>query len=149
MVDGVVNIAQFFLEKGAQKIDLNDEKAEENIFALEQSFGENAVNFLQRFSGIYLSLQLKLLLGEKKYICQAMVEKFKTHHNQLKDFKVFIKKYYPKEYFNLFRNHNNEKIGYSQYVNSDLYNDKKRVTDLNIASGQTRDVDGFYVPTAA
>ncbi|MBR5012866.1 MAG: type II CRISPR RNA-guided endonuclease Cas9, partial [Clostridia bacterium] len=142
MVDGVVNIAQFFLEKGAQKIDLNDEKAEENIFALEQSFGENAVNFLQRFSSIYLSLQLKLLLGENKYICQAMVEKFETHHNQLKDFKAFIKKYYPKEYFNLFRNHNNEKIGYSQYVNSDLYNGKKHVADLNIAVA--RDEEGFY-----
>lgn len=142
LVDGVVNIAQLFAEKGAEKIDLNDEKAEEKIFALEQSFGENAVSFLQKISGIYSNLQLKLLLGEKDYICEAMVEKFKMHNKQLKDFKTFIKKYYPKEYFNLFRNPNNEKIGYSQYINSDLYNGKKHVADLNIAVA--RDEEGFY-----
>lgn len=144
LVDGVVNIAQIFAEKGAEKIDLNDEKAEEKIFSLEQPYGENAVNLLQKISNIYSNLQLKILLGENEYICQAMVEKYKNHNSQLRDFKRFIKKYYPKEYFNLFRNPKNEKIGYSQYIKSDLYNGKKHVADINIAKDQTRDEEGFY-----
>lgn len=142
LVDGVVKVADIFGEKDAEKIDLNADDAEGKIYEIAGAIGESAVSAIQHISKVYSQLQLKLLLGDNNFICDAMVEKFEIHQAQLKDFKTFIKKYYPKEYFNIFRNKDNEKIGYSQYIKNTLVDGKKQVVDLNIKDA--RNVDSFY-----
>ncbi len=145
-VDGKINLEQLFetkLEEG--KLDFNDEDIEIKINGLENVLSDEQVSLLYKIQEIYSLLQLKSILADHEYICEAMVESFEEHHRQLEQFKKFIKKYYQKEYFNIFRNprdkDSDKNVGYAQYVNCNLTNGSKQVVDLNVSN---RSKEEFY-----
>jgi CRISPR-associated endonuclease Csn1 len=76
---------------------------------------------------IYSAIQLKKLLGEHKYICEAMVAKYELHNAQLKEFKEFISQYYPSKKSYVFRSGSDKLNNYAHYVYQTLTNGKKQV----------------------
>jgi len=142
LVDGKVNLNDLFtLSNEAVKIDFNSETIDEELLSLSNSLTEEQLTILNQIREVYSSLQLSAILGDSNYVCEAMVNNYEVHNKQLKELKLFIKQYYPKKYFDLFRNHKNKNVGYSQYVNGDLVAGKKQVANLVCGN---RDKDLFY-----
>lgn len=66
-------------------------------------------------------------LGSAKTLSEAMVNKYNEHNKQLKDFKLFIKKYAKDFYYKLFRDCDKNINNYPHYVGMNKTN-KKKVT---------------------
>lgn len=135
LVDGKLNVKQIFdIETEIEKLDFASEEIDNDIDKLSEGLSEEIISIIQITKKIYSTLQLKSILGNNEYICDAMVESYEIHHNQLKDFKTFIRNFYPEKYFNIFRNSRfDEKqtdVGYAQYVKGNLVGGKKQVTNL-------------------
>lgn len=150
LVDGKVSIKQLFaVEVENDKLEFSSETVDEAFEKLSAFISDDEMFVLSQMKEGYSCFQLKAILGDKTYICEALDESYKTHHNQLKYFKNFIKIYYPEEYFGLFRNNrDNTKVkdiavGYAQYVNCNLVDGKKGATNIN-ASGSKRERNEFY-----
>ncbi len=145
-VDGKINLEQLFDSKFEDgKLDFNDEAIESKLNEIGGSLSDEQLSLLYKIQEIYSLLQLKTILGDCDYICDAMVESYDKHQSQLEIFKKFIKKYYKEEYFNIFRNsrdkNSDKNVGYAQYVNCNLINGKKQVVDLDVSSKSKED---FY-----
>lgn len=131
-------------KEDAIKIDFNDEKYEEQYGDLIKSLSENELAIVNLLQEIYSSIQLKKLLGDKNYICQAMVERYEKHNRQLKELKNFVKTYFPskkKIIFNAGYKTGSNKEGkgktqlnnYAAYCYSDLVSGKKAVMDKRVS----------------
>lgn len=150
LVDGNINLASIFKLEPSEdlKLKFNDENFDVNFANIESSLDNDVVVAVESLKKTYSAVQLAKLLDEHKYICDAMVARFDVHHNQLKDFKDFIKKYHRSQYFKIFRDAQETKdkgknyvVNYPLYVNGDIYNGKKRVLGLNTS---TRAKEEFY-----
>ena len=73
-------------------VDFSSEKYELEVYGkISEILGDDEkLSIVDNFQNIYSSIQLKKLLGEHKYISQAMVAKYELHNKQLKEFKSFI-----------------------------------------------------------
>lgn len=127
-------------KEDAIKIDFNDANFEEQYGEIISSLKDVEVEILTLLQAIYANIQLKKLLGENNYICQAMVERYEKHNKQLQELKKFVKTYFPSKKKIIFnaghkpskngKNENKENTQYNNYAAycySDLYSGKKRV----------------------
>ena len=130
----------FAVEKeDAVKVDFNDEKFEEVYGTLSSQLSETELAILNLFKDLYSSIQLKKLLGKNDYICEAMVERYDKHNEQLKELKTFVKTYFPSKKNLVFnaqktsKKKKEEKSGkianYAAYCYSDLKDGKKQIID--------------------
>ncbi len=131
-VDGKFNLKELFYFNEniveSTKYSFNDDKYETDILpSLENILTQEELNILDKIKEVYSTLQLKKVLGNYDYLCDSMVDLYNQHHNQLKEFKTFIKEYYPKFYIDLFRNENNKETNYPIYVKGGIVNGKKQV----------------------
>lgn len=141
LVNGSLNVLSIFdIEetddlKELKKVNFQDANYDEKYLGLmANNLKLEEQDLVEQIKNIYSLLQLQKLLGGANYVCEAMVKKYRAHGVQLKLFKNFVKKYYSKQYFDIFRNpHFNKKgqCNYAQYVNVDKINGKKLVLGLD------------------
>lgn len=113
-----------------KKICVSDEQFDEHVGALISSYPEqeNILNAMVICKKIYQFFLLGKLLGEHKYLSDAMVEKYDKHNKDLKELKKYIKDHHPESYSRLFRKpqkvaskkekEENYEENYSSYVGS-------------------------------
>ena len=75
---------------------------------------------------IFDNLTLQRLLGDSKYISEAMVSKYESHQVQLKEFKCYIKNNKPELYNEIFREIDDKKNNYVKYIGSNNTNNSKQ-----------------------
>lgn len=110
------------------------------------------VELVETVKDAYTKLKLIRLLGGEKYVCSALVKKYKTHKDQLKMFKNFIKTYYPSKYNEMFRDKHFSQKGMSNYVlyvygGKDFFDNKKYILGLTKDGKKAefdRSSEGFY-----
>ena len=145
-VDGKFNIKELFPFNESimesTKYSFNDDKYDTDILpSLENVLSQEELNILNKLKEIYSTLQLKKVLGNYDYLCDSMVDLYNQHHKQLNMFKKFIKEFYPKSYFDIFRNENNKETNYPAYVNGGMVKNKKQVIGLATTD---RTKESFY-----
>lgn len=118
--------------------EFDSENFEDEIYGkLASSLNEDEMRIIDLLKTVFSSIQLKRVLGDDLYICQAMVKKYKKHNKQLNEFKEFIKKYYPSKKALFFRQIKSKSAkgnlgdvcNYAKYINSDLERNKKKYFD--------------------
>ena len=155
LVDGKINTKDMFELEEGEKFSFNDENFETEIYPnLQNELSDEQLIVVDKLKELYSILQLKKILGDNNYICDAMVGIFEKHQEQLKAFKDFIKNFYPTKKFEMFRNPLNDKkfndnkgykfINYACYVNSSSLGGKKQVVGLAVESGVKRSKEEFY-----
>ena len=145
LINGKIDVKKVFKIETQDEIkpkEFNDENYETVVLGeLENILNEEQMTILAMIRKIYSSLQLQRLLNGKDYICEAMVDRFEQHQEQLQQFKNFIKTYIPSQYNRMFRDYSNDKkkgehneANYCFYVGLNKIAGKKKV--LNLASGK-------------
>lgn len=145
LINGKIDVKKVFKIESKEEIkakSFDDENYETIVLGeLENILSEEQMTILAMIRKIYSSLQLQRLLNGKDYICEAMVDRFEQHEEQLKEFKNFIKTYIPSQYNRMFRDYSNDKkkgehneANYCFYVRLNKIAGKKKV--LNLASGK-------------
>lgn len=150
LIDGKVDIGIIYpIELDDKiKISFQDENYEEEFLSLQNILSDEQLNILTKLKTTFSNIQLKKILTNNNYICEAMVDIFETHKHQLKEFKKFIKEYYPSKYNEIFRDSQNESkkkiTNYPLYINLNSVNGSKQV--LGLAHGDTvdRSKESFY-----
>lgn len=133
MLGKKIKIKNLKLEDSEEKLELKeicpaDENYEDNIQLILASYPEeeNLVEILLLLQKIYQFFLLGKLLGDHQYLCNAMVERYEKHHNDLKQLKAYIRKYHNEDYGRLFRKPRKkgekEEANYSSYVGSYIVN---------------------------
>lgn len=122
LVDKKVNIASLNIIKNKKydktEIDISKENFEESIenaknVISELSIGlDTAINIKQLVDYIYLK---KILTGHN-YLSESMVDIYEKHNNDLKELKLFVKKYLPNKYYECFRKVDNKIFNYPSYI---------------------------------
>ncbi len=142
-------------QEEVEKFSFNDENFDSEIYQkLENILSEEQMSIIDNLKKLYSCLQLKKILGNDNYISDAMVNIFKTHEQQLKNFKKFIKSFYPSKYYDMFRNPLNVKnpltnkkesfSNYALYVNSTNFNGKGKVKNVGLGSSEKGTKEAFY-----
>lgn len=124
----------------------SDKFEDETYGKLASSLNEDEISIIDLLKIIFSSIQLKRVLGDDVYICQAMVKKYKKHNKQLNEFKEFVRKYYPSKKALFFKQMKSKSAkgnlgdvcNYAKYINSDLENKKKKYFD------ETASQEDFY-----
>ena len=148
-VDGKITLKDFFdIEEGdIKKFSFDDENYEDVVYpSLCNMLSEEQLKFIDDLHQIYSTLQLKKILGDKNYICEAMVDLYEKHSRQLKMFKNFIKRFYPHSYYNMFRNpsgkfENKSFTNYALYVKGSIFDGKKQIIGID---NSDRKKESFY-----
>lgn len=151
LASGVLNVLALFdlqateENKALGKVDFADADYDNKFLGLlSDNLSQESQDAVEKIKKMYSVFQLKKLLGSHNYVCEAMVEKFEKHKEQLANFKKFIKRYYPKQYYDIFRNATfgkKNQCNYAQYVNVDKIGGKKLVLGL---TDNDRSRIGFY-----
>lgn len=123
----------FIKEKEYDKleIDFNSEDYEDNIEKIRNDIPELNL-FCDEFSNIKVIvdyLYLVNLLGDSNTLSDSMIKIYDNHHQQLKELKLFVKKYIPDKYFECFRKVDAKINNYAKYVgmnSSNSQNEKRR-----------------------
>ncbi len=149
-IDGKIDVGSIFsldLEEKI-KISFQDENFDEEFSNLERILDEEQLTLIGKLKQIYSILQLKKILTKNNYICEAMVELYEMHKGQLKNFKIFVRKYYPSKYSEIFRDPQNKakkkETNYPVYVDLDSTNGSKQVTGLAHGDVADRTKESFY-----
>ena len=151
MLDGKGNTKDFFGTEESVKFAFGDENfAVEQYQNLSALLSDEQLVVIDRLNDIYSLLQLKKILGDNDYICQAGVARYETHRKQLAQLKKFISKYYPSKKYDMFKNPLSEKVdskklnfvNYPLYISNSKSGGKKQVVGLASASARTR--ENFY-----
>ena len=123
------------------KISFSDSKYEEMEVSLQDQLAEQ-FTVVEALKQIYSWITMADVLKGEKYLCNAMVEKYKAHNKELKELKEIFKKYLStKEYREFFREEGKEKDKYlpcyTNYIKGtgrcskeDLYKEIKRLLDV-------------------
>lgn len=142
LVNGQFN-TKIFNKDYEVKVDFNLE--EDKMNEAETILSEDEFELLLKLKETFQLIQLKKILNNQEYICDAMVEIYENHKTQLKMFKDFISKYYPpvngekSEFSKMFRNpisfDNKGKVSesknYASYIVNDLENNKKLILNYD------------------
>lgn len=116
------------------EFDFDSDKYEDEIYGkLVLALTDDELAVIDLLKVVFTNIQLKKVLGKNNYICQAMVEKYEKHNKQLKEFKAFVRKYYPSKMSLFFRKYSEGKSSdefknvdnYAKYINGDLVGGKK------------------------
>lgn len=142
LINGVFDVKKI-LGKEDEKIDFSSETAQEQILALE-GFDEEEIILIEKAKDIYSLLQMKKILGEYEFVCESMVDLIEEHKSQLKEFKRFIKEFYPLKYNEVFRSEKVKFINYAHYINQTQYGGSKKVLSLELPSKEKRNRENFY-----
>lgn len=122
------------------KVSFSDSKYEEMEAALQDQLAEK-FSVVEALKQIYSWLTMADTLKGQKYLCKAMVEKYRVHKEELKELKKVFKQYLStKEYSEFFRIERKEKDKYlpcyTNYIKGtgrcskeDLYKEIKRLLD--------------------
>lgn len=88
-----------------KKICVSEEQFDEHVGALTSSYPEqeNIFNAMIICKKIYQFFLLGKLLGDHKYLSDAMVEKYEKHKKDLAELKKYMKANHPESYSRLFR----------------------------------------------
>lgn len=147
LVDGKFDIKKIFEVEDVDKLNFADSDYDTKIEEISPLLTDEQLQIIEKANSTYSLLQLKKMLGDKNYICEAMVASYEKHRKQLSVFKQFIKDYHPTQYFKIFRD-SQENIeaskcvtNYPLYVKGSIYDGKKRVVDLNF---KDRTKESFY-----
>ena len=108
---------------------VKDENFDDTLDALKASLSshENLLSIFENAKNIYQFFLLSKLLGENTYLCNAMVDQYNKHQNELKLLKKYIKGNHPTEYGRLFRVPKKDEVNYSSYIGSyNVNGDKAR-----------------------
>lgn len=121
------------------EFDFDSDKFEDETYGkLATQLGEEELHIVDLLHQIFSNIQLKKILKDKEYICQAMTQKYAKHHQQLTEFKRFVRKYFPSKMSLFFRKHKIKKTdgkgceiacNYAKYINSDLEGGQKQYFD--------------------
>ena len=104
------------------KFSFDDPNFEGEIYyELSKVLSDEQLILIDKLKEINSVLNLKKILGENNYICEAMVDVFNEHKLQLKMFKHFIKKYHSSKYFDIFRNPLSSEKNKFSFVNYPYY----------------------------
>lgn len=144
LVSGKVNLKDlFYMEEKYEFLFDSEEYETKTLKELESMLAEEQLIMLDKLKSIYSTLQLKKILKNFDYICESMVDIYKTHKKHLALFKAFVKDYYPKEMYRVFKEPiaKVDKLNYAGYVNGTQIGGKKQV--LNVDS-KGRDNQNFY-----
>ena len=147
-VDGKFDIKKIFDLDSADKVNFADADYDVKLNEISTMLTDDQLSIIEQSKTIYSLIQLKKILEDNDYICEAMVDMYNTHHNQLKFLKEFIKQYHKNHYFKMFRD-SQEKItkgeklvtNYPLYVKGSIFDNKKRVVDIN---NTDRTQESFY-----
>lgn len=135
------------------EFDFDSDKYETETYGkLAVALSDDELAIIDMLKEVFTNIQLKKVLGKNNYICQSMVEKYEKHNAQLKEFKNFVRKYYPSKMSLFFRKYPEAKNAngkakveefkdvdnYAKYVNSDLVSGKKNYFD------DTASQENFY-----
>ena len=140
----------FVLEDEVTKFDFNDETFDTETYpTLVNLLTDDQVLVIEKLKELYSTLQLKKILGNNNYICDAMIEMFDTHKKQLRMFKSFIKNFYPSKKAEMFREPLTKKGGkftnYALYIGSAKIHGKKiNNVGLNNSSKTKGSQEDFY-----
>jgi CRISPR-associated endonuclease Csn1 len=117
---GKVKLSDLFDELDDSEIDklCFDGKYEENEPKLQAAVGDKFY-LIKLLKSVYDWLVLARISKGHENISDAMLGIFDKHNEDLNRLKKFIKRYYPKKYYAIFRS-NDEKTGYCAYVGSNL-----------------------------
>lgn len=132
MVGGNVKVGKLGLEniEDKEKDDLcaKNENFDQVITDLlaENSSQERLINCFVCCKQIYEFFLIGKLLGKHKYLSDAMVERYNTHHEQLKKLKKYVKSNCPDKYDLIFRENKSNINNYVAYVGSTIVNGKKQ-----------------------
>lgn len=130
---GVVNAKSIFSTKGNEldidaKIDGFDVEPEtfDQFVADVGTIGEQAVSIILSAKNIYDRITFKKILGNNKYFCFAMVDKFELHKKQLRKFKDVMKEFYPDQYNEMFKVTSHAINNYVKYIDGSNYASKEK-----------------------
>ena len=130
---GVVNAKSIFSTKENEleidaKIDGFDVEPEtfEQFVADVGTIGEQAVSIILSAKNIYDRITFKKILGNNKYFCFAMVDKFELHKEQLRKFKSIMKEFYPDQYNEMFKVTDHAINNYVKYIDGSNYASKEK-----------------------
>lgn len=121
-----------------EKIDFefdSDKFEDETYGKLVSQLDDDELAVIDLLKTVFSTVQLRKVLGKNYFISEAMVEKHERHNSQLKEFKTFVKKYYPDKMSVFFRQQkvNGKKDeyinNYAKYINYSKVNGKKRFFD--------------------
>lgn len=128
---GNVSIKKLHFDRGEdlefKNICVKDEAFDSNIETL-LSVNEEKEEWINGFlccKKIYQFFLLGKLLGDRKYLSDAMVERYNQHHRQLRDFKKYIKKNHKEKYSKIFRKQKEDIDNYAKYIGSNLTKNHK------------------------
>ena len=138
----------FILGEETLKFDFNDETFDTETYpALESLLTDDQLLAIDKLKELYSTLQLKKILGKNNYICEAMIEMYNTHRQQLVMLKNFIKKFYPSKKIEIFRNPlNKEKedfTNYAYYIGTSKTNGLKN-NNVGLSSSANGTQENFY-----
>lgn len=132
MLDGKGDIKNIFVEKESLKFDFaNEEYDTATLPLLESALTDEEMSVLDAIKNVYNIIKLKEILGDSTYICESMVNAYNVHKQQLAMFKKFIKTYYPKDYFSMFRSPYETSTNYAMYINLTSVKGNKQVVGTN------------------
>ena len=143
-VNGKLNLNSLFNLEEKIKIDFNSETIDEQLIQAQDLLSEDEYMLLEDISSIYSNISIKRILKDCNYVCEAMVNKYEEHKEQLKNFKNVIREYY-REYFSLiFRDKSVGKMKkegcttYATYIGRNIVNGKR------VESSDKKDTENFY-----
>ncbi|MBR4874150.1 MAG: type II CRISPR RNA-guided endonuclease Cas9, partial [Clostridia bacterium] len=108
------------LEEKSVAMNMDDEK----LAVVMQSIDESDAEFISVLKAVYDWSVLEDVLKGKQSISDAKVAVYEQHTKDLKMLKIFVKKYIPSKYNELFRDKNNAK-NYVAYIGKNVTSSKK------------------------
>lgn len=115
-----MNLSKVFIDTSfddKEKVKLSDSNVDEKLVAIADILGEDYI-IVEKIKEIYSGIQLKEILGENKYISEAMIEKYKCFKEDLMILKKVIKSNCnEKVYYDIFKNIENDIPSYKNYMN--------------------------------
>lgn len=104
-------------EEKDYKTNFDSTKYEDDLAFIELNLKES-FDVLQQLHNVYSFCVLQKILKGEKYICDAMIQKYESHKQDLEELKAFIKKYFSmKTYSNIFKD--KDIVGnYYNYINN-------------------------------
>lgn len=115
-------------DKDKAKLTLDDENLETNMNQAATEFYEikELINTALHIKSIKDYAYLLNFYGDSNFLSEAMISKYNEHHEQLSEFKDFIKCYIPDKYNEIFRKYDEKLCNYPHYVGMNNVNKQKK-----------------------
>ena len=124
------NLTKLFPSSNIQKDDadyktnFSNPKYDEDIDFIESTLSDK-FEIIDSLHRVYSFLLLQDVMDSKNTISEAMIEKYNSHHRDLKELKTFVKKHYSILVYNAIFRDKNAKGNYYSYINEPKDTPKK------------------------